>query len=180
MRISRRRRSGFSRRNHDGNFRYDGIRQENLAGILFFCLVSDKKGRQMEYSPFRFLVCHGVAGFYLENTWEARLSFFLSNRLFVLSALFVIYPVMMVIFLLAVHRRRNRRLRFTLFSGMKLFMSSFLQKTVPALSILTNPYLSNAMNSKSFFICMLRKIRYIFFKRMLSMRKMARFCCVRS
>lgn len=154
--------------------------KKTLRAFSFFALCPIKKAGRWNILLFVFSFVMGIAGFYLENTWEARLSFFLSNRLFVLSALFVIYPVMMVIFLLAVHRRRNRRLRFTLFSGMKLFMSSFLQKTVPALSILTNPYLSNAMNSKSFFICMLRKIRYIFFKRMLSMRKMARFCCVRS
>lgn len=131
--------------------------KKTLRAFSFFALCPIKKAGRWNILLFVFSFVMGIAGFYLENTWEARLSFFLSNRLFVLSALFVIYPVMMVIFLLAVHRRRNRRLRFTLFSGMKLFMSSFLQKTVPALSILTNPYLSNAMNSKSFFICMLRR-----------------------
>lgn len=154
--------------------------KKTLRAFSFFALCPIKKAGRWNILLFVFSFAMGIIGFYLENTLEARLSAFLSNRLFVLSALFVIYPVMIVIFLLAVTWKKKQPFTIHFVFRDEAFHVEFSAKTVPALSILTIPRLSNAMNSKSFFICMLRKIRSISFKRMLSMRKMARFCCVRS
>ena len=78
--------------------------------FCFFALCPIKKAGRWNILLFVFSFVMGIAGFYLENTLEARLSSFLSNRLFVLSALFVIYPVMVLIFLLAVTWKKEQTL----------------------------------------------------------------------
>ena len=84
--------------------------KKTLRAFSFFELCPIKKVGRWNILLFVLSFVMGIAGFYLENTWEARLSSFLSNRLFVLSALFVIYPVMIVIFLLAVTQKKEQTL----------------------------------------------------------------------
>ncbi|MBS6447276.1 MAG: hypothetical protein KH382_06770 [Clostridiales bacterium] len=82
--------------------------KKTLRAFSFFALCPIKKAGRWNILLFVFSFAMGIIGFYLENTLEARLSAFLSNRLFVLSALFVIYPVMIVIFLLAVTWKKKQ------------------------------------------------------------------------
>ena len=76
--------------------------KKTCGQFCFFALCPVKKAGRWNIM--------GIAGFYLENTLEARLSSFLSDRLIVLSAFFIFYPVMVSIFLLAVIGKKEQTL----------------------------------------------------------------------
>lgn len=80
--------------------------KKTLRAFSFFELCPIKKVGRWNILLFVLSFVMGIAGF----TWKAHLSSFLSERLFVLSALFVIYPVMIVIFLLAVTWKKEQTL----------------------------------------------------------------------
>lgn len=80
--------------------------KKTLRAFSFFALCPIKKAGKWNILFFVFSFVMGIAGFIL----EARLSSFLSERLFVLSAFFIFYPVMVVIFLLAVTWKKEQTL----------------------------------------------------------------------
>lgn len=82
--------------------------RKTLRAFSFFALCPIKKVGRWNILLFVFSFVMGIAGFYLENTLEARLSAFLSLPLTALSALFVIYPVVVIIFLLAVTWKKKQ------------------------------------------------------------------------
>ena len=84
--------------------------KKTCGQFCFFALCPVKKSGRWNILLCVFSFVMGIAGFYLENTLEARLSSFLSDRLIVLSAFFIFYPVMVSIFLLAVIGKKEQTL----------------------------------------------------------------------